>query len=83
MSGDEDSCTSTVESAPPFELDSRRVILYDTPGFDDSHMSDTDVLKIIVKELEVQEVLFSNASAVSLSVLKPSSDTEREPLYMV
>lgn len=54
MSGDEDSCTSTVKSAPPFVLDGRRVILYDTPGFDDSHMSDTDVLKIIVKELETQ-----------------------------
>ena len=53
-SGDEESCTSTVDPAPPFEHDGRRVILYDTPGFDDSHKSDTEVLKIIVKELEAQ-----------------------------
>jgi predicted GTPase len=53
-SGDEDSCTSTVDAAPPFEQDGRRVILYDTPGFDDSRMSDTQVLQIILKELEAQ-----------------------------
>jgi hypothetical protein len=41
------SCTNTVEPAGAFNLDGRRVVLIDTPGFDDSTRSDTDVLKMI------------------------------------
>jgi hypothetical protein len=33
--------------ADPFELDGRRITLIDTPGFDDTRKSDTDVLKMI------------------------------------
>ncbi|KAF6754414.1 P-loop containing nucleoside triphosphate hydrolase protein [Ephemerocybe angulata] len=41
------SCTSSVQTAPPFVLDGRIVTLIDTPGFDDTTKSDTDILKMI------------------------------------
>ncbi|KAJ7455268.1 P-loop containing nucleoside triphosphate hydrolase protein [Mycena galericulata] len=41
------SCTSTVQLAPPFCLDGRWVTLIDTPGFDDTSKSDTDILTLI------------------------------------
>ncbi|TFY58555.1 hypothetical protein EVG20_g8101 [Dentipellis fragilis] len=41
------SCTSQVQLAPPFYLQGRPVTLIDTPGFDDTNMSDTDVLRAI------------------------------------
>ncbi|KAM6490517.1 P-loop containing nucleoside triphosphate hydrolase protein [Amanita muscaria] len=41
------SCTSTVQVAAPFMLDSREVILVDTPGFDDTQKSDTEILRLI------------------------------------
>jgi hypothetical protein len=44
---DLDSCTSEIQESGEFILDGRRVILIDTPGFDDTCKSDTDVLKMI------------------------------------
>jgi len=44
---DLDSCTSTIQESEEFVLDGRRVVLVDTPGFDDTCKSDTDVLKYI------------------------------------
>ncbi|KAJ7285185.1 P-loop containing nucleoside triphosphate hydrolase protein [Mycena rebaudengoi] len=41
------SCTNTVEVAPSFQLDGRTVTLIDTPGFDDTSRSDTDILSMI------------------------------------
>ncbi|KAF8910601.1 P-loop containing nucleoside triphosphate hydrolase protein [Gymnopilus junonius] len=41
------SCTSDIQAAEPFQLDSRSVILIDTPGFDDTSKSDTDILRLI------------------------------------
>ncbi|KAJ7476013.1 P-loop containing nucleoside triphosphate hydrolase protein [Mycena latifolia] len=41
------SCTSTVQVAPAFQLDGRWVTLIDTPGFDDTSKSDTDILTLI------------------------------------
>lgn len=41
------SCTNAVQLAGAFNLDGRRVVLIDTPGFDDTTRSDTDVLKMI------------------------------------
>ncbi|KAJ7364254.1 P-loop containing nucleoside triphosphate hydrolase protein [Mycena albidolilacea] len=38
------SCTSTVQVAPPFQLGDRWVTLIDTPGFDDTTRSDTEIL---------------------------------------
>ncbi|KAF9647079.1 hypothetical protein BDM02DRAFT_2812674 [Thelephora ganbajun] len=42
-----ESCTSEIQESEEFILDGRRVVLIDTPGFDDTHKSDTDVLKSI------------------------------------
>jgi len=44
---DLESCTSEIQESGEFILDGQRVILIDTPGFDDTHQSDTDVLKSI------------------------------------
>ncbi|KZP07744.1 P-loop containing nucleoside triphosphate hydrolase protein [Athelia psychrophila] len=41
------SCTSVVQAAAPFTFQGRRVLLFDTPGFDDTTKSDTDILKMI------------------------------------
>jgi len=51
---DVQSCTETVDEAPPFELDGRTVRLFDTPGFDDSNKSESEILRIIAFELENQ-----------------------------
>ena len=41
-----ESCTDEVQLADVFTVDGRRVILIDTPGFDDT-TSDTDILNLI------------------------------------
>ncbi|PCH34592.1 hypothetical protein WOLCODRAFT_27316 [Wolfiporia cocos MD-104 SS10] len=41
------SCTSDIELSEPFALAGRTVVMIDTPGFDDTTRSDTDVLKMI------------------------------------
>jgi predicted GTPase len=41
-----------VELGPSFKLDGRKVILIDTPGFDDTERSDAEVAKIISAFLE-------------------------------
>ncbi|KAJ6513035.1 P-loop containing nucleoside triphosphate hydrolase protein [Mycena sanguinolenta] len=38
------SCTNTVQVAPRFQLNGRWVTLIDTPGFDDTTRSDTEIL---------------------------------------
>ncbi|KAG8718280.1 hypothetical protein FRC09_012903 [Ceratobasidium sp. 395] len=38
------SCTEQVQFAPLFELEGREIQLIDTPGFDDTNVSDTDIL---------------------------------------
>ena len=47
-----ESCTSDVEIAKEFTLDGRKVVLIDTPGFDDTNKSDTEVLRLIAAFLE-------------------------------
>ena len=44
---DLESCTSEIQESDEFILDGRRIVLIDTPGFDDTHKSDTDVLRSI------------------------------------
>lgn len=46
------SCTNTVQVGQTFNLDGRRVVLIDTPGFDDTTQSDADVLRTIAAYLE-------------------------------
>ncbi|KAF7986515.1 hypothetical protein HWV62_31347 [Athelia sp. TMB] len=41
------SCTSSVQATAPFDMDGRKVILIDTPGFDDTTKSDSDILKLV------------------------------------
>ena len=41
------SCTAEVQVADKFTLDGRSVTLIDTPGFDDTSRSDTDILRTI------------------------------------
>ncbi|KAG1747167.1 uncharacterized protein EDB91DRAFT_72861 [Suillus paluster] len=57
-----ESCTNEVQMSQPFRLDGKRVVLVDTPGFDDTTKSDTDVLKMIAAYLQTmhkQEKLLS------------------------
>jgi len=44
---DLESCTAEVQLANEFTLDGRQVVLIDTPGFDDTTKSDTDILRMI------------------------------------
>jgi predicted GTPase len=48
-----ESCTSMVQACAPFYLDGKRVLLIDTPGFDDSNISDVEVLQKIAEFLAV------------------------------
>ncbi|KAI5990118.1 P-loop containing nucleoside triphosphate hydrolase protein, partial [Pisolithus albus] len=42
-----ESCTNEVQASVPFKVGGKQVVLLDTPGFDDTSMTDTDVLRII------------------------------------
>lgn len=42
------SCTNAVQVVKAFNLDGRRVVLIDTPGFNDTTKSDTEILRTIV-----------------------------------
>lgn len=47
------SCTAEVELSDEFILGGRRVFLMDTPGFDDTNISDAEILKRIAAFLAV------------------------------
>ena len=51
-----ESCTAEVKLADVFTLDETPVILIDTPGFDDTTMSDADILKMIAAFLTTMRV---------------------------
>lgn len=38
------SCTSEVNFSEPFFVNGRKVVLFDTPGFDDTNRSDVEIL---------------------------------------
>ena len=42
-----ESCTAEVQVTDKFTLDGRPVTLIDTPGFDDTSKTDTEILKLI------------------------------------
>ena len=46
------SCTDKIELSRPFQLDGKEVILVDTPGFDDTAKSDSDVLSLVCDYLQ-------------------------------
>lgn len=37
-------CTSSIQLSNPFKYDGRRIVLFDTPGFDDAMESENEVL---------------------------------------
>lgn len=43
-----EACTAEVQRSLPFELDGKRVVLVDTPGFDDTAKSDAEILGLVV-----------------------------------
>ena len=45
------SCTDEVQSSREFELGGRKITLLDTPGFDDSEKTDTEILTVITNSL--------------------------------
>lgn len=47
VSGGLKACTPEVQPGEPFDLDGRTVTLVDTPGFDDTAVSDTEILQKI------------------------------------
>lgn len=49
-----ESCTPEVQPANEFMLDGMRVLLIDTPGFDDSTETDTAILKKIAEFLATE-----------------------------
>jgi len=49
---DLDSCTPEVQHSKPFTIDGRQVVLIDTPGFNDTTMSDFKVMMMITALLE-------------------------------
>ncbi|TCD68117.1 hypothetical protein EIP91_011482 [Steccherinum ochraceum] len=45
------SCTAAVQVSEPFSVSGRRMRLVDTPGFDDTTKSDTEILRMIADHL--------------------------------
>ncbi|CAE6462528.1 unnamed protein product [Rhizoctonia solani] len=46
------SCTQQVMASEIFKVDGQNIVLFDTPGFDDTTISDADTLKRIAEFLE-------------------------------
>ena len=42
-----ESCTASVQAAPPFLLGGKYVTLIDTPGFDDTVKTEAEILRLI------------------------------------
>jgi hypothetical protein len=53
-----ESCTAEVQPVS-FEFDEKHVLLLDTPGFNDTNLSDTEVLKQIASWLQLTRVFIS------------------------
>ncbi|KAF9446181.1 hypothetical protein P691DRAFT_804502 [Macrolepiota fuliginosa MF-IS2] len=53
VGNDLESCTDSVHFTSPFDLEGKQVILIDTPGFDDTKITDSDVLKMIAASLSL------------------------------
>ena len=77
---DLESCTAEVQLANVFTLDGRRVILINTPGFDDTTQSDTDILKLIAALLSTSSV-HTGVRHVSISGLNFLIDTRGDASF--
>ncbi|PVF94277.1 hypothetical protein CPB86DRAFT_828699 [Serendipita vermifera] len=40
-----ESCTQDIQASNPFMLDGKQIVLFDTPGFDDSNLDDVEILR--------------------------------------
>ena len=76
MNHGHDSCTKEVQVTLPFLLGEHRVVLVDTPGFDDDEMSDTDVLAMIATFLEESYVKLMLDSQRTVCFLPPYADSK-------
>ena len=82
------SCTDTVQVAGAFKLDKHPIVLIDTPGFDDTARSDTDVLTMIAAFLETSYVELrlvskNTETASSHTQCAPHTDTGEVPCSLV
>lgn len=59
------SCTDKIELSQAFELDGKEVVLVDTPGFDDTAKSDSDVLNIVCDYIHSEYVLSTTSDAIT------------------
>jgi predicted GTPase len=53
-----ESCTTEIREVN-VQIDEKTVTLIDTPGFDDTHRSDTDILREIANYLESKFVVLT------------------------
>ncbi|KAK5996393.1 hypothetical protein PT974_01727 [Cladobotryum mycophilum] len=67
-----DSCTREVQ-AVPFMLDGKMVTLIDTPGFDDSDLSDTAILQLVAEYMV--KMYHQNRLLSGLVLLQPIDQT--------
>lgn len=70
IGSDVKSCTKVVQSSAPFVVKGRRVVLIDTPGFDDAIKSDFATLNEIVDDLKKRRVVTTVKIKTCLSVLR-------------
>ena len=72
------SCTSTVQTSNTFWFEGRQVKIIDTPGFDDTTRTDSDILKEISKYLSESYVvflrIFRGLKAASISGIEAARD---------
>jgi predicted GTPase len=47
-----ESCTAEVKTSEVFTLNGQEVVLIDTPGFNDTNKTDTEILRLIARFLE-------------------------------
>jgi predicted GTPase len=72
------SCTTEVKSTPAFFVNQRRVMLLDTPGFDDTDKSDFDILEEIAKYLTSTYV----SGLLLIQMLIENSDIRKRSYWM-
>ena len=75
-----------MKAAGAFYLDGRRVVLIDTPGFDDTTRSDTDVLKLVAAFLEtsyVKFIFFSEEILKEYAVCAGTKEVARSPVSSI
>ncbi|GAB1527492.1 hypothetical protein RhiTH_010667 [Rhizoctonia solani] len=66
------SCTNQVVASETFTVDGQEIVLFDTPGFDDTTLSDADTLKRIAEFLEtmITDMRMTGASARTYRLLR-------------